>query len=158
MSSENRFDQLFSASMLGGPYEQFRQTPPIGNRFITCGNAPYTGFYYAIDVGFLFKIAAKISADPCLSTGHIKCHLDRRCKSSGRQSHKCPNECCKVNFLRLSFAASYVLFNKLFILTRGWMGFNKTQATTKPKTKIEPSVSLPARYLRFSQLDTSPGR
>ncbi len=52
MSSENRFDQLFSASMLGGPYEHFRQVPPMGNKFITCGNAPYVGFYNAVDVSY----------------------------------------------------------------------------------------------------------
>jgi hypothetical protein len=61
MSSENRFDQLFSASMLGGPYEQFRQIPPIGNRFITCGNAPFTGFYNAIDVGSFSNVKNEIS-------------------------------------------------------------------------------------------------
>jgi Rab3 GTPase-activating protein non-catalytic subunit len=47
--SENRFDQLFGASMIGGESETFQSIPPVSNRYITCGNGPYAGFYYAIE-------------------------------------------------------------------------------------------------------------
>ncbi len=50
MTSENKFDQLFAASMIGGPNEKFESIPPISNRYITCGNSPYLRFYYAIEV------------------------------------------------------------------------------------------------------------
>jgi hypothetical protein len=48
--SENRFDQLFSASVLGGPYERFESIPPMLNRYLACGNSPFISFYYAFDV------------------------------------------------------------------------------------------------------------
>ena len=50
LTSENRFDQLFAACMIGGPNEKFESVPPISNRYLTCGNSPYIGFYYAIEV------------------------------------------------------------------------------------------------------------
>ncbi len=56
MISENRFDQLFSASVIGGPYEKFESIPPMLNRYLACGNSPFISFYYAFDVMLNKKI------------------------------------------------------------------------------------------------------
>lgn len=50
LTSENRFDQLFAASMIGGPNEKFESIPPISNRYITCGKSQCISFYYTIEV------------------------------------------------------------------------------------------------------------
>ena len=55
LTSENRFDQLFSASMVGGPNERFESIAPISNRFITTGANPYVNFYNAIEVNQYFN-------------------------------------------------------------------------------------------------------
>lgn len=48
-TNENRFDQLFAASMIGGPSEKFESNPPVSNRYITCGNKPFISCYYTIE-------------------------------------------------------------------------------------------------------------
>lgn len=50
LTSENRFDQLFAASTIGGPNEKFESIPPMSNRYLTCGQTPFISFYYAIEV------------------------------------------------------------------------------------------------------------
>ncbi len=49
LTSENRFDQLFSASVNGGAYERFESIPPMLNRYLTCGSDPFFSLYYAFD-------------------------------------------------------------------------------------------------------------
>jgi hypothetical protein len=49
LTSDNRFDQLFAASMIGGPNEKFESIPPMSNRYLTCGQTPFISFYYAIE-------------------------------------------------------------------------------------------------------------
>jgi hypothetical protein len=48
-TNENRFDQLFAASMIGGPSEKFESNPPVSNRYVTCGKHPFISFYYTIE-------------------------------------------------------------------------------------------------------------
>lgn len=55
LTSENRFDQLFAASMIGGPNEKFESIPPMSNRYIVCGQSPYIAIYYAIEVKYKLK-------------------------------------------------------------------------------------------------------
>jgi hypothetical protein len=50
LSSENRFDQLFTASIIGGPNEKFESIPPMSNKYLICGQAPYVSFYSALEV------------------------------------------------------------------------------------------------------------
>lgn len=49
LTSENRFDQLFSASLIGGPNEKFESIPPCSNRYLISGNQPFINFYYTIE-------------------------------------------------------------------------------------------------------------
>ena len=48
-TNENRFDQVFAASMIGGPSEKFESNPPVSNRYVTCGKHPFISFYYTIE-------------------------------------------------------------------------------------------------------------
>ncbi|CAH1792515.1 unnamed protein product [Owenia fusiformis] len=45
----NPFDQMQTASMLGGYKAKVKATPPASNLYLTAGSGPYTGFYYAIE-------------------------------------------------------------------------------------------------------------
>lgn len=52
MTTPNPFDQMQTASMLGGPYASIRATPPASSLYLTAGTGPYTGFYYAVEVSW----------------------------------------------------------------------------------------------------------
>ncbi|PAA94002.1 hypothetical protein BOX15_Mlig024808g1 [Macrostomum lignano] len=43
----NPFDQLVTASLVGGPYATIRPTPPVYSVFVTAGQSPFVGFFYA---------------------------------------------------------------------------------------------------------------
>jgi hypothetical protein len=49
LTSENKFDQMFSAAMIGAD-EKFSSIPPMTNRYLTTGNLPFLSFYYAQEV------------------------------------------------------------------------------------------------------------
>lgn len=44
------FDQLHTASILGGFQASIKSSPPVSNRYITAGAGPFVGFFYALDV------------------------------------------------------------------------------------------------------------
>ncbi|KAJ8045799.1 Rab3 GTPase-activating protein non-catalytic subunit [Holothuria leucospilota] len=43
------FDQLHTASVLGGFKASVKSSPPVSTRYITAGAGPFVGFYYALD-------------------------------------------------------------------------------------------------------------
>ena len=50
MHTTNAFDQLQTASMIGGYNAQVKSSPPAATLYLTAGMGPYTNFYYAIEV------------------------------------------------------------------------------------------------------------
>lgn len=103
VTSENRFDQLFAASFVGGPQELFRARPPTASRYITCGNEPFVGFYSDIE-----GLPSNIEEVAKVVAGTVK--------------------------------------NAFMNVARGWIGFKKSEDTSKPKPKIEAPTKLPARF------------
>ncbi|XP_055879124.1 rab3 GTPase-activating protein non-catalytic subunit-like isoform X1 [Biomphalaria glabrata] len=56
----NPFDQLKAASMLGGVKASVKTSPPTMSVFMTSGNHPYVGFFYAIE-GFTQPILSEVA-------------------------------------------------------------------------------------------------
>jgi hypothetical protein len=46
------FDQMQTASMLGGFSATIKATPPAASLYLTAGMGPYVGFFYAVEVSF----------------------------------------------------------------------------------------------------------
>ena len=46
--SPNPFDQMVTASMIGGFNATIRSTPPASHLYLSTGKLPYTNFYYII--------------------------------------------------------------------------------------------------------------
>lgn len=50
--TSNPFDQMRTASILGGFQAEIRGSAPAMSCFVTVGSSPYAGFYYAIEVSY----------------------------------------------------------------------------------------------------------
>lgn len=51
--TSNPFDQMRTASILGGFAAEIRGSAPAMSCFVAAGSSPYTGFYYAIEVRYV---------------------------------------------------------------------------------------------------------
>ena len=57
----NPFDQMATASMLGGYHASLRTTPPVSHLYVAAGKSPYVAYYFAMEVSlYQFKLS------PCL--------------------------------------------------------------------------------------------
>ncbi len=50
LTSDNKFDQMLLAAMVGDADEKFSSIPPMTNRYLTTGNLPFLSSYYALEV------------------------------------------------------------------------------------------------------------
>jgi hypothetical protein len=55
LTSDNKFDQMLLAAMVGDADEKFSSIPPMTNRYLTTGNLPFLSSYYALEV-YVFHI------------------------------------------------------------------------------------------------------
>lgn len=54
----NVFDQMKNASILGGFHASVKGSPPAMSQYITVGGGPFTGFFYAVEVGHVVFCSA----------------------------------------------------------------------------------------------------
>jgi hypothetical protein len=54
LTSDSIFDQLFAASLIGGPNEKFESIPPLFSRYVVCGHSPFFVSYCALQVNNYF--------------------------------------------------------------------------------------------------------
>lgn len=73
------FDQMKTASNVGGFNAAIKNSPPAMSQYITVGSNPFTGFFYALEVRVLSLITGKASLgfSPCLQIGYCKLALER---------------------------------------------------------------------------------
>lgn len=50
VTTPNPFDQMKTASILGGFKATIKPTPPAAAQYVTAGIGPYVGFFYAVEV------------------------------------------------------------------------------------------------------------
>lgn len=53
------FDQMKTASNIGGFNAAIKNSPPAMSQYITVGSSPFTGFFYALEVSILSLILSK---------------------------------------------------------------------------------------------------
>lgn len=62
------FDQMKTASNIGGFNATIKNSPPAMSQYITVGSNPFTGFFYALEVRMLSLIIEGTSGFFTLST------------------------------------------------------------------------------------------
>ena len=68
MVSDGPFDQLQTASLLGGPYATIKTPAPVHSLFVTSGTNPCVAYYYASEVSTHCHVGCSIC---CLAVGPL---------------------------------------------------------------------------------------
>lgn len=73
------FDQMKTASNIGGFNAAIKNSPPAMSQYITVGSNPFTGFFYALEVrvSSLIMSEASLGFSTCLQIGYCELALER---------------------------------------------------------------------------------
>lgn len=73
------FDQMKTASNIGGFNAAIKNSPPAMSQYITVGSNPFTGFFYALEVtvSSLITSEASLGFSACLQMEYCELALER---------------------------------------------------------------------------------
>ena len=90
----NPFDQMATASMIGGYAATIRPVPPASHIYLTTGKTPYVNFYHIIEVSILRWCSSLsklwvVHVQSCIFAGVHSAHVVGRGSRSCQQTQVC---------------------------------------------------------------------